>query len=97
MIKSFDVNDVEMSGIEVYDIINLVRLLSNSIQRIDGERISYENKQEPANLLAEEIRIVAPQLVSLTNVIEDKLTDTHGRIYDMVNEELKNSKKEENV
>ncbi|WP_125708077.1 hypothetical protein [Companilactobacillus zhongbaensis] len=86
-----------MSGIEVYDIINLVRLLSDSIQRIDGERISYENKQEPAILLAEEIRIVAPQLVTLTNVIEDKLTDTHGRIYDMVNEELKNSKKEENV
>lgn len=48
--------------------------------------------EEPAVLLADEIKRVTPQLVSLTNVINDKLKETHSDIYKIVNEGLASTK-----
>lgn len=44
MTKEYDITDVEFTGIKVYDLIQLMDMLSDTILRIDSERISYEKR-----------------------------------------------------
>lgn len=83
-----DVNEVEYTGIKVYDIMSLVDILSESMDRITTETMKFNSGDNSALIMADEISRVAPQLLVLTNVIHDKLDETHSDIYKIVNTAL---------